>query len=179
MDESTLKWAFKKHLQPYVLSFFKVDESFVKSYYNSYIKEQPNGDKYNFLWALYQHLIIETSKLDLTIYELNHAHSMIYFHMATFRRTYEDVLANDIFQLALDCSVNSYEPVDGFKMAVSIITATDCCDYCNSMNGKRIDIEDMLLNKPYQAIICTNNRGCRTTFAYVPSRDKNGRLIRT
>lgn len=106
-----------------------------------------------------------------------HKHSSIYFYMATFRRVYENSKANDIFQLKLDSELRSFNNIVGFKMQAEIIS-NKCCDYCESMNGKRFDIQDALKNKYYDAEQCTWAFGCRSCYVGVPARDKNGSLIR-
>ncbi|MFD1293461.1 hypothetical protein ACFQ5N_06395 [Lutibacter holmesii] len=174
MDKSTLDWVLNKH--------FKYDrlfgESTIKKYFVKYYVNNQDGSKFDFIWSFYQYQIIKTTETTSNIYLLNDILSKIYFQMVQFRRKYDNELANDLMQLSLDCSVKSYMPVDGFKMEISIISNACDCDYCESMNGKKFDGNDMLINKRYRAEKCTSSKGCRTIYSQVPARDKKGKLNR-
>jgi len=106
-DDSRLDWVLNPNRSPYIFNSIKVKEIVVREYFLKHTKEKPNCSKEDFLWSLLQFLIIETSKTSNNLEEMYQQHSSIYFLMAVFRRTYEDVKANDLMQLSLDSNLRS------------------------------------------------------------------------
>jgi len=175
-EDSRLEWVLNPNRPPYVLNTIRVDESIVRKYFTNYIKKKPNSSKEDFLWALLQFLLIKTSKTAKDEYEMYKNHSYIYFNMARFRMDYENEKDHRLFQLGINNQIKSYGGT-GYEMQVRVISG-HCCEYCDSLNGKRFDLDYAIKNKPFDLEKCTREFGCNCGTAGVPKKDKDGRLIR-
>lgn len=173
-NKFSLEWILDEY--SYFFNMINIPISLVREKYIEFSEKQTNNNGKDFLWSLFQFLIIETSNNSKDEHEMYSRHEQIYYKMTSFRRKYENSKSNDILQLGFDSYLNSLEPIGNIRMKVQIISG-HCCDYCNSLNGKRIDLEDAKKNRYLASEKCTREYGCNCCYGYSPELDENGNLI--
>ena len=130
----------------------------------------------DYVWHLFQSLLLETAKQSHTAAELYLNQRDIYFEMLYFRRKYEKDKANEILQLFLNAGLNKTLVETSLDLKVEIISG-HCCEYCNSLNQKMYEPSDVIKNQYLGSNKCSNPKGCNCTYGFVPTRDSNDRLI--
>lgn len=173
-DKFSLEWILDKY--SWFFESIKIPDRLVQDKYSDYFKSQPNGNGKDFLWSLFQFLIIETSETSNNMQEIYRIHERIYYEMASFRRKHEKIRANEILRLGFDSYLQGCEPSRFFIEKVEIISG-GCCEYCDSLNGKRMDLEVARKNRYLASEQCTREYGCNCCYGYSAERDSDGNLI--
>ena len=83
---------------------------------------------------------------------------------------------NKIIREKLDNYLKSQRPIGNYSMQIEIISG-NCCEYCDSMNGNRIDLDEAIKKRYLASEKCTREWGCNCCYAYTAERDENGDLI--
>jgi hypothetical protein len=65
-----------------------------------------------------------------------------------------------------------------FEVNVVIISGY-CCEFCNNLNGKYFEIEELFEDLKIHSSKCTRINGCNCTIGFNGKRDKNDRLIKS
>jgi hypothetical protein len=171
--EYTIDWMLKNYM-----SFFQefgMDETNIRHNFPIWSKNRPPLVK-DYLWYIFQLLLIESAKQSMGEQALLLNQRKIYATMLDFRRRIEHKPANEILQLMLKADVRRNQLESSVKYKVVIISG-NCCPYCNSLNEKQFEFEEVLANQYLGSIHCTRERGCICAYGYEALRDKNSRLI--
>ncbi|AZA52813.1 hypothetical protein [Chryseobacterium sp. G0201] len=124
----------------------------------------------DFIWSAYNHLIAQNSNNNQTL-------SMIYYFMSTFSLKNKDSINSiHLRELSSKHKLLSLK-VDGIEGEVIIIGGKNCCQECNSDNGKIFDYNFLVKTPRLPHKNCSNKYGCRCTYGFQAKRDKNGSLI--
>ncbi|WP_157687452.1 hypothetical protein [Pedobacter psychrophilus] len=130
----------------------------------------------DFVWSLFQQLLIISASKAKSEYELYRSQWEIYASMLNFRRNFEKSKANEILQLHL----NAYIQMSNFENRLDLkceVLSGFCCDYCDSLNGVKFEINDVIKNQYLASTKCTNEKGCNCCYGLVPERDSQGFAI--
>lgn len=141
--------------------------------------ETEGSNIYDFAWHVFNRILSAiASTNDITETKRYHLFKETNFQMVLFQRRYENKKANHIWkELMKNELLERYYDDTGLVLDVEIIAVKDCCEYCNSFDGKIISIEKALNELPYNPNECKNSYGCRSTLGFRGKRDENGRLI--
>lgn len=150
----------------------------IKEDYKKFSVESPGSSSNDFIWQLFQGLIVEVSKTSKDLSEMYRKQERVYYEMASFVREYEGSNGNLYKQLGFACQLHSLSSeVTGFIMEVEVMSGS-CCEYCNQFHSRRFSIEEVLNNKYLASEKCTNEFNCNCCYAVLPKKDTNGNLIR-
>lgn len=167
-----LDWLVKKYLS--FLQQFGMNEDNIRSYFIVWSKNRHPLIK-DYLWFIFQQLLIESTKQSHSASEIYRHQITIYSEMLSFRRRVEKVKANEILQLLLEAEVLKAITDTDLKLDVKINSGY-CCPYCDSLNNKNFAVDDILENKYLGSNNCTNQFGCNCTYSFIPLRNEDGSL---
>jgi hypothetical protein len=173
-DDLTIDFVVKKYIT--FFSKYGLTESKIRNGYNVWAKNGATLVK-DYVWSLFQSLLLETAKQSNKEVELYRSQRDIYFEMLYFRRRYEKVKANELLQLFFDADLKKTFLETNLELRVKIISG-HCCEYCDSLHQKIYEPLDVIKNKYLGSQKCTNPNGCNCTYSCVSLRDSKGRLIR-
>lgn len=149
------------------LSEQQLDEDF-----KQYQKMQPDASVKDYMWSLFNRMILNTAGNYLT-------QSGIYHSMAVFVAEYDGENGNKFKRMSLAQEVNNaqIETAGGSQSVIwelEIIADPDC-EHAKSLDGTKFPItSDLVL--PLANDDCTREF-CRCTTSRVPKRDEDGRII--
>ena len=174
-EKYTLDWFLKEYSE--LFDELDVSEELVRNKHIEFQNNQPsNSNNKDFFWSFFQYLILETSKYSGDLGKMYSKQRSIYFAMTYFRREHEKSNANEILRLFFKADLKMGRP-SRLEMQV-VIHSGHCCDYCDSLGGKKFDL-DVVLEKEFLASDnCTNKKGCNCCYSKVPKKDKDGNFIR-
>lgn len=163
----------------------------LKKYYQSYLIEFDNfktvyaaqgGTVNDYAWAVFQHLIIEIAKSyhngEMPEEDYYRKLRDTYWEMTLFQRRYENKKGNHTFQQYLlnDLLWNNAKETQ-LQLNAIVIPVRGCCEYCDSVDGITVPIDEAIKKQQVDANKCKHEYGCRITYGYLSVRDSNGRLI--
>lgn len=157
---------------------FGIKEDNLIGYYHNWKKENSESIE-DYLWFIFNHLLNENAKQSDNLLDLYKRNERIYREMTLFRRKVEGKKANEILQLQFDnyLKIEKETFPEGFICQVEIISG-HCCEYCDSLNGKRFDIDNTIENRYLASVNYTREKGCNCCYSVLPKRDERGSLIR-
>lgn len=169
-------WTIDRVVKEYLSFFtkFGVTESEIHESYHSWDLTQTKDVK-DFVWYLFQSILEDVGRSSSSLRELHSKQRDIYYQMLFFRRKFGKAKANEILQLFLESDIESNFANTNLSLKIKIISGY-CCPYCNELNGKVFSYKEVMENKYLGSQKCTNEHGCNCTYAYIPQRDKNGKL---
>ena len=88
-NKFSLEWILDEYS-----SFFnsiKIPEDLIREKFIEFFEKQPKSNGKDFLWSLFQFIIIETSDNSKDVREMHSSHEQIQYQMARFRRIYEKI----------------------------------------------------------------------------------------
>lgn len=171
MESFTFRTLINKHGH-HIEKVLGLTEQDLEQEYSEYLKVQPKGTPKDFMWGLFNRMLLESAG-DYII------QSGIYHAMAVFVSMYEGKNGNQYARLALAQEVNRSqtelkEASTNLIWELEII-ADPNCDHAQSLDGVRFPITDDLV-LPLANENCTREF-CRCTTSRVPKRDDKGRIV--
>lgn len=163
--------SYGQTFESYGLSISELNRRFEKN-----LKQNQNSSSKDFIWSQFQELLLKAGQQAKSEYELYEGQWKIYAAMLDFRRRIEKSKANEILQLHLKAYVQMSNAQSRLNLKCKIISGA-CCEFCDSLNGKKYEIDEVLGKQFLGSENCTNERGCNCCYALVPERDSNNRLI--
>lgn len=158
------------------LEKFGLYESVIRQYYEDWKKLQPEASANDYLWHVFQTLldsVVEKFNTEEQLYELNFE---IYSKMREFLVKVEKRNANHILKMMNENQLRLWKIRANFKSEVEIISG-HCCEFCDSLNNKRISFEEAIEKRYLASKNCTNKYGCNCCYSQVSVKDENGNLI--
>lgn len=174
MDKIMFGKAVKNYGQTFAAYGFPISELKTRFENSTNQKKYPNTA--DLIWSLFQELLLKAGQQAKTEYELYEGQWKIYAAMLDFRRKTEKSKANEILQLHLKAYVQMSSSQSTLNLKCKIISGA-CCEYCNSLDGKNFEIQEVLDKQFLGSENCTNEKGCNCCYSLVPERDSNGKLI--
>ena len=174
IDKNIFEKAVKKYRQTFETYGFPISE--LKTRFEESTNQKNYANTSDLVWSLFQELLLKAGQQSKTEYELYEGQWKIYAAMLDFRRKTEKSKANEILQLHLKAYVQMSSAQSTLNLKCEIISGA-CCEYCNSLNGEKFEINEVLDKQFLGSKNCTNERGCNCCYSLVPERDSNGKLI--
>jgi hypothetical protein len=173
------KIAFNKIIKKYktTFNFYGFSDHELNEKYKNHIANDAKCSINDFVWSLFHQLLIISANKAKTEYELYKSQWEIYLSMWSFRRHFEKSKANEIHQLHLKAYIQMSSCESRLYLKCNVISHF-CCDYCDSLNGVKFEIDDVIKNQYLGSIKCTNEKGCNCCYSLVPERDSEGFVIK-
>lgn len=171
--EKNIEWVIKNYSS--FFENFKMDEANVITVYNDWKLMNPNKRINDFIWAMFNELLLRIAKQAKTETELYKYQRIVYGEMVYFLKRIESRNANYIVKLFQNCVLNE-AALSPLFLKAEVLTDSRC-EVCK--NFKYIaPIEQALKDSVIPLNNCPNPLGCTCCYAFQSERDKNGRLIR-
>ena len=158
------------------LEKFGLDKAGVRTHYHEWQDKTGREDVHDYLWYLFQVILGETNKQVKDPLDLQKNLHEIYTAMWYFGTQVEGRKATDLQQLVMDTRVRVWQLELPCYFRVKLM-ASNCCPYCDHLDGQLFSPEDMLQHQSFSLAKCTNDEGCACFFAPVVDRDGNNQLI--
>jgi len=171
---------FERFVRKYgnIFNSYGISNTELNEKYQNYLTQKGKGRINDYVWSQFQELLLIAAGKSNTEYEFYKGQWEIYLSMADFRRRIEKSKANEIWSLMLNAKLRMHLSQSSVRLYKKIVVSSGhCCEYCDSLNNKQFEIEDVLENQYLGSTNCTREYGCNCGYAFVPQRDKNGRLI--
>lgn len=166
----TIEWLLKNYAN-FFYKFGINEIEILKRYETFQIKK--SGVIEDFLWGLFNYIIIENSKNANSLIELYKNNHCIYLEMVSFRRKYEKKKENRLWKFVIENALKrDIENLSSHRLqyAVEIITCDDC-ESCHSIKGKIISVEEALNNKTIPYDTCSRDKGCCCDMILIAKRE--------
>ncbi len=157
---------------------FGMEEDYIRKHYEEWKLDKEGATPKDFLWYTFQSIInaiAEQAASEEQMYQLNYD---TYFKMWQFLVSVEKRNANHITRLMYENQFRLWKAKGGVFKKEVVLIMKGCCDYCDSLNGLRVSIDDAIKNIYLGSVNCTHKLGCNCTCSAENCRDENGRLIR-
>lgn len=149
--------------------------------YVIWLESQYTAGVGDFLWHLFQQIILMIPKVASSEKDLYERNQTVYGKMWEYLVIHEQRNGTHVLNLKFLNQLRAWkleESESTFQQEVSIISG-HCCDYCNSFNQRTLSIPEALDQQPLASKQCTREfGGCNCTYAVIAKRDSKGRLIR-
>ena len=144
---------------------FGIGKSELVDHYAVWQEKSGNTAVTDYLWYLFHVLLGETKKQVTTATDLHRNLHEIYLQMLSFRVNVEGQKDNKLVQLIIRNRIQQWQHELPFKFRLQAVSL-NCCPYCERINGREYEAEQVL-NDPYFASPqCTNEQGC--SCGYIP-----------
>jgi hypothetical protein len=171
----TIDWLINTYM-----GFFKeygMAEDNIREEFEAWKNKTQRDDVKDFLWYVFQQMVLIIPQQTFPHTEQQHRLlKNVYFKMWELRRIFEGKKANHIMKLKLFHEIKANYFQASTPLKVEVISG-GCCPFCDSLDGKLYSFEEVLKEQPLASSRCTQKSGCTCTYAFVPQRDANGRLI--
>jgi hypothetical protein len=167
-QEVTIDWIIDNYID-----FFKdygIDEKFIRSGYEGYLAGKPEILPRDFLWAIFNHLLMQCAEQCKTKEQLYRHQRDIYSQMLGFERRHENKKAHQMVKTYIMSDINYNLAISDSPLMVEVIGG-HCCPYCDKLSGKTYSIPEIKKSFPIANSKCTNPYGCNCGIAVIPDDD--------
>ena len=170
--EKSIDWLLTTYM-PF-FETLKMDRPNLEFVYNQWKELHPNSRANDFIWYIFNELLLIIAKQAKTELELYKYQRDVYFEMVFFLKKIESRNANHILKPYTYCvlKVAKFSPL--FLKAEVI--ADPRCEVCKTLKYLA-PIDQALTDRIIPLENCPNPLGCTCSYAFVSERDENGKLI--
>lgn len=134
----------------------------------------------DYAWYIFNMLLEKNAEITDNERDREYRNAMLYGAMVYFRREVENADRASInkIQRPFNTSTLNYQLMDlgqAGHFLIEIVSG-QCCPFCDTLDGRKYEIEDYLKNEYLASPKCTRESGCNCCFSLLPKRDKNGHL---
>lgn len=173
--EITINWIITNYLD--YLKQFQLDEISIRHHFDEWKKEKKaKANKY--LWYIFEKVREAISKQATSEIQRCRLNAELFKKMWEYKIKIENKNANDILKLQFENQLHVLKLEQTvYRLEIEVISG-HCCLFCNSLNGKKLSLEEALSKQPLASDQCTRQWGCNCCYAENFARDSNNRFIK-